>query len=188
MSQRFNFIKTPLDGLFKIDRKPIVDNRGFFSRLYCEEEFKEIGFDQSIAQINYTLTKQKGTVRGLHFQLPPYAETKIVTCIQGEVWDVAIDIRKNSPTFLQWHTELLSEENQSSLYIPDGFAHGFQALSNDCQLLYLHSNSYVADAEGGINVQDSMLAIDWPLTLTEVSERDKNHPMLDLEFEGLVVQ
>ena len=188
MSQRFSFIKTPLDGLFKIDRKPIVDNRGFFSRLYCEEEFKEIGFDQSIAQINYTLTKQKGTVRGLHFQLPPYAETKIVTCIQGEVWDVAVDIRKNSPTFLQWHAERLSTENQSSLYIPDGFAHGFQTLSDNCQLIYLHSTSYVASAEGGINVQDPMLAIDWPLTLTEVSERDKNHPMLDLEFEGLVVQ
>lgn len=187
MSQRFDFIETPLAGLFRVDRKPITDSRGFFTRFFCAEEFKEIGFNQPIAQINHTLSRHKGAIRGMHFQYPPQTETKIVTCIQGEVLDVAVDIRKGSSTFLQWHAEVLSAENQSSLYIPDGFAHGFQALTNDCQLLYLHSVSYAPNVEGALNVLDPTLAIDWPLEVTEISERDRNHPLLDSQFEGIVI-
>ena len=188
MSQRFNFIETSLKGLYKIEQKPIVDSRGFFSRFFCAEEFKEIGFTQPIAQMNHTLTKQQGAVRGMHYQNPPYSETKIVTCIRGEVFDVAIDLRKNSSTFLHWHAEILSESNQSSLYIPDGFAHGFQTLTNDCELLYIHSYIYNADAEGAVNVLDTKLGIEWPLEITEISERDQTHSMIDTTFEGLDIQ
>lgn len=187
MSQRFNFVETPLAGLFRVDRKTISDHRGFFSRFYCAEEFKELNSKLLIAQINRTLTKQKGTIRGMHFQYPPHSETKIVTCIQGEVFDVSVDIRKGSPTFLQWHAEVLSTENQSSLYIPDGFAHGFQTLTDDCQLLYIHSNFYSPNAEGALNTLDPVLGIDWPLEVTDISERDNNHPLLDSQFEGIVI-
>ena len=188
MSQRFNFIETPLKGLYKIEQKPIVDSRGFFSRFFCAEEFKDIGFTQPIAQMNHTLTKQKGAVRGMHYQHPPCTETKIVTCIRGEIFDVAVDIRKGSPTFLKFHVEILSDKNQSSLYIPDGFAHGFQTLTEDCELLYIHSSLYQHDAEGALNVFDTELNIEWPQKITEISERDKNHPMIDSSFEGIDLQ
>ena len=187
MSQRFDFIETPLAGLVRVDRKPIVDNRGFFSRFFCVEEFKQIGFTQPIAQMNHTLTKRKGAIRGMHFQHPPYTENKVVTCIQGEILDVAVDIRKGSETFLQWHAERLSADNQFSLYIPAGFAHGFQTLTDDCELLYIHSALYAPNAEGALNALDPTLAIDWPLEVTELSERDFNHPMLNPQFEGIVI-
>lgn len=188
MGERFNFIETPLTGLYKIDRIPIEDSRGFFSRFFCAKEFKKIGFTSPVAQMNQTLTKHKGTVRGMHYQCPPYTETKIVTCIQGEIIDVAVDIRKDSPTFLQWHAEILSAENQSSLYIPDGFAHGFQTLTEDCGLFYIHSSFYQPDAEGALNVIDPKLDINWPMDITEISARDQNHPMIDTDFEGIDIQ
>lgn len=187
MSQHFDFIEAPLDGLLRIDRKPIMDSRGFFSRFFCAEEFKGIGFENTIAQMNHTLTRKKGAIRGLHFQYPPYSETKIVTCLQGEILDVVVDIRKGSPTFLQSHAEILSAENQSSLYIPSGFAHGFQTLTSDCQLIYLHSAFYTPEAEGALNALDPALGIDWPLEISEISERDNNHPFLDNQFDGILI-
>ena len=183
MSRFFDFIETPLEGLFRIERHPIEDHRGFLSRFFCAEDFNRIGFDCSLAQINHTLTQQKGAVRGMHFQYPPYTETKIVSCLQGKILDVAVDIRKDSPTFLQWHAEILSAKNKASLYIPNGFAHGFQTLTNNCQLIYLHSVSYKPDSEGALNALDPRLAINWSLTVTEMSNRDKNHPLLDTQFE-----
>lgn len=188
MSQRFNFIETLLSGVYKVEQKPIEDSRGFFSRFFCAEEFKEIGFTQPIAQMNHTLTKQKGAVRGMHYQHPPFTEAKIVTCLRGEIFDVAIDIRKGSPTFLQWHAEILSNKNQSSLYIPDGFAHGFQTLTENCELLYIHSAFYEQDAEGALNVLDPELDINWPIDIIELSERDRNHPMIGASFEGIDIQ
>ncbi len=185
MSQQFNFVETPLYGLIRVDRKPIYDQRGFFSRFFCAEAFKEIGFSKPIAQMNHTLSKQMGTIRGMHFQSTPYIETKIVSCIQGEIFDVAIDIRKSSRTFLQWYGEVLSSENQSSLYIPEGFAHGFQTLTDDCQLIYLHSDYYTPKAESAINALDPMIGIDWPLNITEISDRDRHHPFLNAQFEGV---
>jgi len=187
MSPRFSFIETPLAGLFRVNRTVLEDQRGFFSRFFCAEEFKEVGFNKPVAQMNHTLTKQRGAIRGMHFQHSPYTETKIVTCIQGEVFDVAVDVRKGSQTFLQWHSEVLSSENKKSLYIPDGFAHGFQALTDDCQLLYLHSEFYSPEAEAALNVFDPKLAIDWPLEVTDISERDRNHPILDSHYEGVEV-
>ena len=187
MNQRFDFVETSLSGLFRVNRKPIVDGRGYLNRLYCANEFKEIGLTKSIVQMNNTLTRFKGTVRGMHFQYPPHTEIKIITCTQGEIFDVAVDIRRGSPTFLQYHSEILSAENQASLYIPEGFAHGFQTLTDDCHLLYMHSAFYAPDSESALNAQDPMLAIGWPMEVTDISERDRNHPQLDSQFEGVVL-
>jgi len=123
-------------------------------------------------------------VRGLHFQHPPHAEDKLVSCLRGEVFDVAVDLRQGSATFLQWHAEILSADNARSLLIPQGFAHGFQTLTDDCELLYLHSRAYAAGAEGALNVRDPALAIRWPLAFTDISERDAQHPLLTREFTG----
>ncbi len=129
MSIRFDFVSTPIEGLKVIQRKPLEDERGLFERLFCGEDFRAVGLDKSIIQINRSLTLKQGTVRGMHFQHPPYAETKIVSCLKGKVFDVAVDIRSGSPTFRHWHGEVLSQENNKSLLIPEGFAHGFQTLT-----------------------------------------------------------
>lgn len=185
--QRFDCVDTPLHGLKVIQRKPIEDIRGFLSRTFCAEEFVRYGFNKPINQINHTLTREKGAVRGMHYQLPPHAEIKLVNCIKGEVFDIAVDLRKGSPTFLQWHGEILSEKNQRSLLIPEGFAHGFQALTANCELLYLHSAPYVKAMEAAVNINDAKLAITLPLAITDMSEKDQSHPMINNNFEGIVV-
>ena len=184
---RFDVHATPLSGLAVIRRKPIEDDRGFFCRFFCAEEFREAGLRKPVAQINHTFTREKGSVRGLHFQHPPHAETKIVSCIQGGIFDVAVDLRKDSPTFLRWHGEKLSASNRKSLLIPEGFAHGFQTMTEDCELIYLHTASYMPDAEGALNVLDPRLAIDWPLGVARLSERDRMHPMLTADFDGIAL-
>ena len=183
--ERFQFIPTRLAGLLVVDRKPILDERGSFCRFFCSEEFKLAGLRKSIAQMNHTCTRRVGTVRGLHFQYPPHAEYKIVTCLKGRILDVAVDIRKASPTFLQWHGEVLSDENRRSLLIPEGFAHGFQTLTDDCEMLYLHSSPFEPSAEGGLHVADPKIGIDWPLAITHISERDRSHAFIDSVFEGI---
>jgi len=187
LKSRFKKVITPLDGLYRIERKPIVDQRGFLSRIHCESEFSQMGLDHQPSQINYTFTNGKGSVRGLHFQLPPHCESKFVSCLNGEIWDVVVDLRRDSTTFLHWHAEILSSENQTSLYVPKGCAHGFQTISECCQLLYLHSDSYVPNKEGGINPMDPKLGIKWPLPVKALSERDKKHPMIENDFRGLEV-
>ncbi len=184
---RFNFIPTPLSGLTLVQRQAIEDHRGFLSRFYCVKEFAEAGFVTPITQINHTLTRKKGAVRGLHFQLPPHAETKIVSCLQGEIWDVAVDIRRDSPTFLQWHGEILSASNRKSLIITEGYAHGFQTLSEDCELIYLHTASYKPESEGALNVADPKLGIAWPLAVMEISERDRSHKLIEQDFQGIAL-
>jgi dTDP-4-dehydrorhamnose 3,5-epimerase len=184
---RFDFITTPLSGLKLVQRKAIEDSRGFLSRFYCAEEFAENGINRSIVQINHTLTRKKGAVRGLHFQYPPYAETKLVSCLRGEIWDVALDLRSNSATFLQWYGEILSAANRKSMLIPEGFAHGFQTLTEDCELIYLHTAAYHPEAEGALNVTDPKLGIAWPLTITEISEKDRNHKLIEYEFQGIAL-
>ena len=184
---RFDFITTPLSGLKLVQRKVIEDSRGFLSRFYCANEFAEAGINKPIAQINHTLTCKKGAVRGLHFQHPPHTETKLVSCLQGEIWDVAVDLRRDSPTFLQWHGEILSAANRKSLLIPEGFAHGFQTLSKDCELIYLHTAAYHPESEGALNVTDPKLDIIWPLTITEISERDRNHKLIEPDFQGIIL-
>lgn len=173
---RFTIHETPLDGLKIIDRQRAEDERGWFSRFFCSEELDLFGVDGGIAQINQTLTRAAGTVRGFHFQRAPYAETKLVSCIRGEVFDVAVDLRPDSPTFMKWHGALLSADDGRALLIPAGFAHGFQTLVPDCELLYLHDIPYAPDAEGGVNPLDSQLAVDWPLPITLLSDRDRALP------------
>ncbi|MDI1299691.1 dTDP-4-dehydrorhamnose 3,5-epimerase [Methylotenera sp.] len=184
---RFDFIDTPLLGAKIVQRKKIEDSRGFLSRFFCADEFHEIGLKSGISQINHTLTRQKGAVRGLHFQYSPHAETKIVSCLNGEVFDVAVDLRKDSPTFLQWHGVVLSKENQRSFFIPEGFAHGFQTLTEDCELIYLHSAPYAKNAEGALNVLDPKLNINWPLPISDLSERDRNHLYIDQNYQGIAL-
>lgn len=184
---RFDFIPASLPGLLVVQRKAIADHRGFLSRFYCADEFREAGISKPVAQINQTLTRQKGAVRGLHFQHPPHAEVKMVSCIKGEIYDVAVDLRRDSPTFLQWHGEILSADNRKSLLIPEGFAHGFQALTEDCELIYLHTAHYHSESEGALNVSDPKLAIAWPLPINDLSERDRKHPFIKSDFPGITL-
>jgi dTDP-4-dehydrorhamnose 3,5-epimerase len=177
----------PLEGLKLVERRRLGDSRGFLSRLFCAEELAAAGWSKPIAQINLTFTAHRGTVRGLHFQFPPHAEMKLVSCLQGSVWDVAVDLRRASDTLLHWHAEELSADNQRALLVPEGFAHGFQALTDEVELLYCHSAAFHEEAEGGLNPRDPSLAIEWPLDIGELSDRDLRHPMVDRDFEGLVL-
>lgn len=179
------FSPTPLQGSYEIFPEPRMDNRGWFARFYCKEEFALIGHTEEWVQMNHSFTKVKGTIRGLHFQHPPFGEIKFLRCISGSVFDVIVDLRKNSGTFLNWYGTELSSENKKMLYIPEGFAHGFQTLSNDCELLYHHSRTYQPKAEAGIRYNDQLVNIDWPLPVTEISERDAAHPLLTTSFKGL---
>lgn len=182
---RFAIFEVPLTGLKLIERQRLGDSRGFLSRLFCAEELAAAGWHQPIAQINHTYTAQRGTVRGIHYQSPPHAEMKLVSCIRGEVWDVAVDLRAGSSTFLHWHAEILSAENNRALLIPEGFAHGFQALTDDVEMLYCHSVAHSPEAEAGLNAKDPRLSITWPLAISEISLRDAKHPLIDAKFEGV---
>jgi dTDP-4-dehydrorhamnose 3,5-epimerase len=176
---------TPLPGLSLVTRTVLGDERGHFERIFCQDELKDFLGSKHVEQANYSFTRRRGTVRGMHFQYPPAAEKKLVSCLRGKVWDVAVDIRKGSPTFGKWYAAELSSENHRSLAISEGFAHGFQSLTDDCELLYLHTHSFDPGREGAIDALDSRLAIEWPLEITERSERDRNHPAMNSEFEGV---
>ena len=182
---RFTVFDTQLPGVRVVERVVRGDERGSLSRLFCADELARAGWRTPIAQINQTITRARGTVRGLHFQRPPHAEMKLVTCLRGAVWDVAVDLRAGSPTFLQWHAEELSAANRRAMLIPEGFAHGLQTLTDDVELLYCHSAPHVPDAEGGIDPRDARLAIQWPLPITVLSQRDSSHPALGSDFTGI---
>ncbi|MCO5400264.1 dTDP-4-dehydrorhamnose 3,5-epimerase family protein [Ralstonia soli] len=184
---RLTLLGTPLNGLYEVTRQLLGDERGFFTRLFCAEELAAHGFHAPIAQVNHSYTQRRGTIRGVHFQHPPHAETKLVSCLRGRVFDVAVDLRHGSATFLRWHAIELSAQRHNSLLIPPGFAHGFQTLEDDCEMLYLHSAPHVAAAEGGLRPTDDRLAITWPLAVTACSERDRSHPALTSAFTGLTV-
>lgn len=183
--QRFEIAATPLAGLYVVRRQRREDERGFLSRLYCRDDLAEAGLSEPIAQINQSFTRDRGTVRGMHFQYSPNAEDKLVSCLRGEVWDVAIDLRKGSATFLHWHAERLAAENGKSLLIPKGFAHGFQTLTDDCELLYFHTASYSPKSEGAVNPLDPTLAIDWPLPVAAMSDKDRTHDFIAAEYHGV---
>lgn len=175
----------PLPGLKLLERKPVEDARGSLQRMYCAAFFADAGITQPLAQINLTRTLRRGTVRGMHFQRPPHMETKVVTCLRGKVFDVAVDLRAGSPTFLRWHGEILAPELHNSLLIPEGFAHGFQAMSDDCELLYFHTAAYCPEAEGGLRMDDPAYGINWPMDVADISDRDAGFPLLTLEFMGI---
>jgi len=157
-----------------ISSEPFRDERGFFNRIFCQKELEVIKSGIVIVQINHSMTKQKGSIRGMHFQNPPYAEMKIVRCTKGSIFDVAVDLRKDSPTFLQWHGEVLSAENMKALVIPEGCAHGFQSLENDIEMVYMSTSPYCKEADDGIRFDDPKIGIQWPLSVTIVSEKDKS--------------
>ena len=182
---RFEIQPTPLAGLQCVQRQRLGDARGHLARLFCADELAAAGWQRPVAQINHTFTAARGTVRGLHYQRPPQAEMKLVSCLAGEVWDLAVDLRAASPTFLHWHAEVLSAENGRALLIPEGFAHGFQALSSDVQMLYLHSEAYAPAAEAALQVLDPRLAIAWPLPVHGLSPRDASHPQMPPDFRGV---
>jgi dTDP-4-dehydrorhamnose 3,5-epimerase len=177
---RFQIKESPIDGLLIIERKPLADERGYLERMFCDEELEAVLGSRRIVQINRTLTSKLGVVRGMHYQPSPHAEMKIVSCLRGKVFDVAVDLRQDSPTFLNWHAEILTEENYRSLAIPEGFAHGFQTLTDDCEMLYFHTAAYNSTSEGGVHPLDPALAIEWPLPAGAISARDSSHPYVNI--------
>lgn len=179
------FTETVLKGSFIISLEPYSDERGWFARTYCKKEFAAIGHDKEWVQMNHSFTVDKGTVRGMHFQHPPFSEIKMVRCIAGAVLDVIVDIRKDSPTFLQHINVSLSADNKKMIYIPHGFAHGFQTLEDNTELIYHHSEYYQPGVEGGLRYNDKALNIQWPLSIQNISERDTNHSLLDNNFNGI---
>ena len=180
-----NILTTNIPDLRVVETNSHTDVRGAFARLYCEQELTQVVGQRTIVQVNHSRTLAVDAVRGLHFQYPPYAEMKLVRCLKGRVWDVAIDLRQKSPTFLRWHAEELTPTNARMIVIPEGFAHGFQVIEPDSELLYLHTTFYTPHAEGGLRYDDPLIDITWPLTVTDLSERDSCHTYIDPNFQGL---
>lgn len=181
------FQNTSLQGAYTIELEPFQDQRGLFARTYCVDEFAEIGHQKPFVQFNHSHTNLKGALRGLHYQNPPHAEIKLIRCIKGGVYDVIVDIRRDSPTFLKHIGVELTEKNMRMIYVPEGFAHGFQTLENDTQLIYHHTASYKPSAEGGLRYDDPALNINWPLPITELSKKDKIYMHLDTDFLGITL-
>lgn len=179
------FNPTLIKGLYIIDLNLYKDDRGWFARTFCKEEFTKASLDSEWVQMNHSYTMQRGTLRGMHFQNPPYGEIKLVRCVSGAVYDVAIDLRKDSSTFLKWFGIELSAENKKMIYIPAGFAHGFLTLTDNCEIIYHHTNYYTPGAEGGIKYNDPAVNIIWPAPVIEISLRDQSHPYLTENFKGI---
>jgi dTDP-4-dehydrorhamnose 3,5-epimerase len=179
------FAPTGLAGSYVVSLTPYQDERGWFARFYCKTEFAAIGHQKEWVQMNHSFTRDKGALRGMHYQLPPFREIKMVRCIAGSVYDVIVDLRRDSASFLQFFGAELSAQNKQMMYIPEGFAHGFQVLSENAELIYLHSEFYTKGAEGGLRYDDPALQITWPLPVTVISERDATHPFLNDNFKGI---
>jgi dTDP-4-dehydrorhamnose 3,5-epimerase len=172
--------RTPINGVFELVSHPFVDSRGAFLNAFRahEEAFQGSWGDRGIAQVNLSRNEVVGTIRGLHLQAEPHSEAKLVRCLKGRVWDVAVDLRRNSATYGQWHAVELTPERGNALLIPESCAHAFQVLEPSTELLYFHSGTWVAEAETGVRWDDPLLAIAWPLAATELSERDRSLPFL----------
>ncbi len=182
-----NIIETSIDGLIVVSTVSKEDNRGSFTRLFCGHELNAIMKNHHIVQINHSKSSSIGTVRGMHFQYPPYAEIKLIRCLKGRVWDVGVDLRAGSKSFLKWYGEELSEKNSKMMVIPEGFAHGFQVLESHSELLYLHTSEYKPEFEGGLSPLDPTLGIKWPLPINEMSIRDSLQSIINQEFKGIVL-
>jgi dTDP-4-dehydrorhamnose 3,5-epimerase len=179
------FHELAIAGVFRLDARWIGDQRGGFARLFCQKEFAPYIGDAPLCQINYSINREKGTIRGLHYQNVPHAEVKIVRCVKGKIFDVVVDLRRDSATFLQSLGVVLSSENRDALLVPQGCAHGFQILADDSEILYFHTEYYTPSAEGGIRYDDPRLKIDWPLPAANVSDRDHAHPLITPDFSGI---
>ena len=164
--------RTPLDGAWLISFEPARDERGYFTRTFCTREYANHGLETRYVQHSTSFTTSRGTLRGMHFQRPPHSETKVVSCLRGAIWDIIIDLRPESPTFRHWCGFELSAANRHQLYIPKGFAHGFQTLTNDTEVAYLISTFYAPDAASGVRYDDPAFAITWPLRVSQISAKD----------------
>jgi dTDP-4-dehydrorhamnose 3,5-epimerase len=178
---------TPIADLVVAESKAFKDVRGAFARLFCEQALSSVIGERKIVQINHSCTAAVGAVRGMHFQHAPHAEMKLVRCLKGKVWDVAVDLRPHSPSYKRWHAQELSPQNAHMMVIPEGFAHGFQVLEAGSELLYLHTAFYNSEAEGGVRYDDPELDITWPLSVTDISARDSSHAYIDNSFRGVVL-
>ncbi len=179
------FSPTFLEGSYIIDVEPFQDERGSFSRFFDKNKFEKIGLDKEWVQLNHSITYKTGTVRGMHFQKEPFREIKMVKCITGKIYDVIIDLRRGSSTFLKWFGVELSAAEKKMVYIPEGFAHGFQCLTDDCEIIYHHTEFYKPEAEAGIHYNDPLIKIIWPLPVSFLSARDTSHPYLEKNFKGI---
>ena len=172
------FVPTPLPGAYVLDLKRLEDERGFFARAFCQDEFKAQGLNTAVAQCNVSFNARRGTLRGMHFQASPHAEAKVVRCTQGAIWDVIIDLRADSRTFRQWYGVELSQGTRRALYVPEGFAHGFQTLADDSEVLYVMSEFFHPECAGGVRWDDPAFGIEWPVADPLISDRDRNYPLL----------
>jgi dTDP-4-dehydrorhamnose 3,5-epimerase len=182
-----NFIKTPLADCFVIEPHKIIDERGVFARTFCKDEFKQRGFNKEFLQFNSSYNKMKGTLRGMHYQSSPYCEAKLIRCVQGSVLDVAVDLRAESLTFLKHFQIELSEENMLSILIPEGFAHGFQVLTDNSTMIYHHTEYYNRNADAGLRFDDPVLNINWKLPPVNVSDKDRSYKLIDNNFRGVAI-
>jgi dTDP-4-dehydrorhamnose 3,5-epimerase len=180
-------LRTELPGVLVVETAPLVGQRGAFARWFCERELGEVMEYRRIAQVNYSRTTRLGVLRGLHYQHAPHAEMKLIRCIRGRVFDVAVDLRRGSSTFLRWYAEELTPENGRMMVIPEGCAHGFQAMEAESDLLYLHTALYAPEAEGGVRFNDARIGVSWPLPVVDLSQRDHSFPLLDAGFSGISV-
>jgi dTDP-4-dehydrorhamnose 3,5-epimerase len=178
---------TAIAGVFIVESIGFADHRGQFFRAFDRALLAEMFGDRIIHQVNLSQTRARGALRGLHYQKAPHLEAKLVRCLRGAVLDVAVDLRAGSPTFLRHVAVELRPERSNALFIPEGCAHGFQLLEPDSELLYIHSAPYVPGSEGGVRFDDPRLAIPWPLAPTDLSERDRHHPLLPPDYEGLIL-
>lgn len=179
------FVPTSIPGAFAIRLDVRGDGRGRFKRHFCRRVFAERGLAADFVQVNHSVTIGTGALRGIHYQRPPHAEDKLVSCTLGRAFDVAVDLRKGSPTFLKWAS--IEIDDETAFYIPKGCAHGFQALADEVHLVYLHSDYYAPDAEGGLRFDDPTLAIEWPLPISTISDRDRGFASLLPDFDGLAL-
>lgn len=182
-----NIEPTAIAGLCAIQLTPVGDSRGRFTRLFCERELAPIRPNLHFTQINLSQTRGRGIVRGMHYQRPPAAEAKLIRCLRGRVYDVAVDLRKDSPTFLQWRGCELTEDNDRAVFIPEGCAHGFQALTDDADLLYMHTAPWTPTCEAGVRYDDPRLGIAWPLPIIATSARDRGYPPIGGDYAGVRV-
>lgn len=172
------FVPIHLSGAYVVEMTPLRDDRGFFARTFCRQEFAERGLNPNVAQCNASFNRKRGTLRGMHFQAEPHAEAKVVRCTQGAAWDVIVDLRAGSPTYRKWFGIELSAGTRNALYIPEGFAHGFQTLTDDAEILYMMSESYYPESARGVRWDDPAFRIDWPIANPTMSERDRAYPLV----------
>jgi len=177
--------KTRVRGAFLIEPERIRDSRGFFARLFCAHEFAALGLEGKFVQVNNSFSARCGTVRGMHYQLPPAAEVKIVRCIRGALYDAILDLRPDSPTYCRWFGTELTAENRLMMYVPRGCAHAILSLTDDSEALYLTRNSYAAEQERGVRWNDRRFAIEWPIEPTEISAKDATWPDFDPVLHGV---